>query len=231
MRQTYLWNLLVVCVGCSMAQAQSHISTNLTPQLQLTTEVIDARFCESDHLRLQLRLRYFNSGDQPIILHRQSTTIMTYFISETIEDAEVEKYEQKYSPMQSAVGPSELVDSEKPNERIFVILKPATSYETSTQADFPFIFDGKNKDSNLLRPGRHILQIRVRTWSEQQKTSLSLSELWRIYGYLWTRSVVSRPMTFNIEKHPQVVGCSTAFPASLDAPHCACYVADSPCYY
>ena len=70
MRQTYLLSLLVVCFGCATTQAQSKISTNLTPQLQLTTEVIDAKFCESDHLRLQLRLRYFNSGDQPIILHR-----------------------------------------------------------------------------------------------------------------------------------------------------------------
>jgi hypothetical protein len=212
MRRTYLLSLIVACLGCSMAQAQSKTSTSLTPQLQLTTEVIDARFCESDHLRLKLRLRYLNTGDQPIILYRQSTTIMTYFISQTIADAEVEKYEQKYSPMQSAVRPFELVDTEKPNERTFVILNPATSYETATQADFPFIFDGKSKDSSLLRPGRHILQIRVRTWSERQDTSLSLRERWRTYGYLWSRSVVSRPMTFNIEKHPQVVGCSMKAP-------------------
>jgi hypothetical protein len=209
MRPTYLLSLLIVCWGCAMTQAQSKISTTLTPQIQLTTEVVDAKFCESDYLRLQLRLRYFNSGDQPIILYRQSTTIMTYFISKTIEHADVEKYGQKYSPMQSAVGPLELIDSEKPNEQTFVILKPATSYETSTHAHFPFIFDGKSKDSNLLRPGRHILQIRVRTWPEQQDTALSLRERWRTYGYLWTRSVVSQPMTFNIEKHRQVVGCST----------------------
>lgn len=208
-QHTYLLSLLMVCFGCVTAQGQSKISTNLTPQLQLTTEIIDARFCESDYLRLQLRLRYFNSGDQPIILYRQSTTIMTYFISKTFERAEQEKYEQKYSPMQRALGPLEHVDSEKPDERTFVILQPATSYETSTHAHFPFIFDGKSKDSNLLRPGRHILQIRVRTWPEQQDTSLSLRERWRAHGYLWTSSVVSRPMTFSIDKHPNVVGCST----------------------
>jgi hypothetical protein len=212
MRQTYFLSLLVLCFGCAQAQAQSKISTNLTPQLQLTTEVIDARFCESDYLRVQLRLRYFNSGDQPVILYRQSTTIMTYFISKTIEHAEEQKYEQKYSPMQSAVDPLEHVDSETPNERTFVILQPATFYETTTQAHFPFISDGKSQDSTLLRPGRHILQIRVQTWSDQQDTTLSLRERWRPYGYLWTRSVVSGPMTFDIEKHPNIVGCSTKRP-------------------
>src|ERR1041385_7724388 len=153
MRQIYLMGLLIACLGCPIAQTrgQSQISTNLTPQLQLTTEVIDAKFCKSDYLRLQLRLRYFNSGDQPVILYRQSTTIMTYFISKTIEQAEANKYVQKYSPMQRAVGPSDIVDSEKPDEQIFVILKPATSYNITTQGDFPFIFDGKSKDSNLLR--------------------------------------------------------------------------------
>jgi hypothetical protein len=211
MRQTCLMGLLIACLACPIAQirGQSKFSTNLTPQLQLTTEVIDAKFCESDYLRLQLRLRYFNSGDQPVILYRQSTTIMTYFISKTIDQAEAEKYVQKYSPMQRAVGPSDIVDSEKPNEQTFVILKPATSYSITTQGDFPFIFDGKSKDSNLLHPGRYILQIRVSTWSEQQDLTKRLRERWRTHGYLWTRSVVSRPMTFTIEKHPQVVRCST----------------------
>ncbi len=94
---------------------------------------------------------------------------MTYFISKTISDADAEKHQQKYSPLQSPVGPSESVDGEAPDGEMVVILKRGASYEVTTNADLPFIFDGKNKDSTLLRPGRHVLQIRVQTWSAPQK--------------------------------------------------------------
>jgi len=210
MRQIYLLSLLLACLGWTIVngQAQSASRPNSTPGLELTTEVVDAKFCESDYLRLQLRLRYFNSGNQPVILSRQSNTIMTYFISQTTSHANREKYEQKYSPMQAAVGIPIPVDTQEPNEQIFVILKPAASYEVTTQAHLPFILDGKDEDSDLLRPGRHVLQIRVRTWSASQEVSIKLRERWRTHGYLWTRSIISRPMTFTIAKHPQVVRCS-----------------------
>ena len=207
MKQVCLIALLMVGAIIEV-RGQSTISTNSTPDLQLTMEVIEPRFCERDHLRLRLRLRYFNSGDQPIILYRQSNTIMTYFISKTIADADAEKYEQKYSPMQSPVGLAEPLESERPNPERFIILKPAASYDTTTQADFPFIFDGNSEDASLLRAGRHLLQLRVQTWSERQGVTMSLRERWSSYGYLWTRSIVSQPMMFSIPEHPQVVGCS-----------------------
>jgi len=181
----------------------------LTHQLQLTTEVIDTKFCNSDYLRLKLRLRYVNSGDQPIILYRQSNTIMTYFISKSIGDAALEKYEQKYSPLQSQVNAAELVDSKTVDEQTFVILKPSASYEVLTNADLPFIFDGTNQDSDLLRPGHHVLQIRVQTWSAPPKVATRLRERWRSYGQLWTQSLVSAPMKFSVAKSPNVVPCST----------------------
>lgn len=210
MRQTCLLKLLVACLGFAIltVQGQSTVGANLTPELRLTTEVVDARFCEGDYLRLQLRLRYFNSGNQPVILYRNSNTIMTYFISKTIHDAEKEKYEQKFSPMQAPVGVREVVDTEAPNEQAFVILNPAASYEVTAQADFPFISAGKNEDSDLLRPGRHVLEIRVKTWPGQQDATTKLRERWRAHGYLWSRSIISRPMMFSIVKRPQIVRCS-----------------------
>lgn len=211
MNRTYLMGLLVACLGCASltVEAQSNSTANSTPELQLTTEVVDAKFCEGAYLRLQLRLRYFNSGNQPIILSRQSSTIMTYFISKSIDDAERQKYEQKYSPMQAPIGVPEVVDSEAPDEQAFVILKPAASYEVTTQAHLPFIYDAKTEDADLLRPGHHILEIRVQTWPGQRDLTTKLRERWRAHGYLWTQSIISRPMEFNIAKHPQIVGCST----------------------
>ena len=206
MKKTSLLCLLIAYLGCSIILLGQ---SKPTSQLQLTTEITDAKFCSSDYLRLQLRLRYFNSGDQPVILYRQSNTIVTYFISKSVRDADAEKHEQKYSPMQSPVSPAEFGDGEAPDEETFVILQPSASYEVSAKADLLFIFDGKDKDPDLLRPGRHVLQIRVQTWPTAQNVGAKLRERWRSHGYLWTQSLISRPVEFNVAKHPNVVGCST----------------------
>jgi hypothetical protein len=209
MRQICWLIVLVACLGYGTAkvEGQSNLRVASTPELQLTTEVMAAKFCESDYLRLQLRLRYVNSGAQQVILSRQSNTIMTYFISKTVDDAAREKYEQKYSPMQAPVGVAESVEAEAPDERTFVILKPAGSYEVTTQAHLPFIFNGKDEDSDLLRPGRHVLQIRVQTWPGTKDVIRNLRDRWRAHGYFWSRSIVSRPMVFNIAKSPQIYRC------------------------
>ena len=210
MRQLYLICLFAACLGYAILEVrgQSNIGANLKPQLELTTEVVEARYCESDYLRLELRLRYLNTGHQPVILDRQSSVIWTYFISKSISDAKREKYEQTYSPSQSRIGPPEDVESEEPDEETFVILKPAAFYEVTATAHFPFIFDGKSEDSDLLRPGRHILEIGVQTWFSSQDVAVRLRERWLPHGFLWIQSVISRPMAFDVPKHPRVEGCS-----------------------
>jgi len=210
MRQLYLICLFAAWFGYAMVEArgQSNIGANSKPQLELTTEVVEARYCESDYLRLELRLRYLNIGDQPLILDRQSNVIWSYFISKSIRDAQLKKYEQTYSPSQSRIGPPKSVESEEPDEETFVILKPAAFYEVTATAHFPFIFDGKTEDSDLLRPGRHILEITLQTWFSSQDVAVKLRERWLTHGFLWTEYVVSRPMAFSIAKNPRVEGCS-----------------------
>lgn len=202
-------SLLLACLGCAIVkvEGQSNKRTDSKPELQLTTEVEDAKYCESDYLRLQLRLRYYNSGNQAIILSRYSETIWAYFISKSVNDAKRENYEQSYSP--SPWRPSEpSVDTEEPDEQLFVILNPGDSYEVSAPAHFPFLYDGKDDDPSLLRPGNHVLEIRAGTWPGKQDITTKLRERWRVHGYLWTESVRSQPMTFNIAKNPQVVKCA-----------------------
>ena len=210
--------LFLICL-CHSARLQTSaitqsnvIGVNQMAGLQLTTEVLDAKFCASDYLRLKLRLRYFNGGSEPVILYRQSDSIMTYFISRDANAAEQEKYEQKYSPLQRRVGSPGSIDTDGPDERTFIILKPGNSFAVTSQADLPFIFDGKNNDEDLLRPGNHVLQIRVRTWQEPSEVADKLRERWRSQGYLWSESLVSRPMLFTVAKNPPVAQCSQELP-------------------
>jgi hypothetical protein len=184
------------------------IAQNQSANLQLTTEVLEARFCASDYLRLKLRLRYFNSGSEPVILYRASSNIMTYFISRDAKAAVQEKYEQKYSPLQRRVGPPESIDSDSPDDQTFIVLKSGSSFDVTSHADFPFVFDGQNKGEDLLRPGSHVLQIRARTWVESPELAEKLRQRWRNQGYLWSQPLVSRPMLFTVAKNPRIAPCA-----------------------
>ena len=211
MRRIYAVTLLLMCLGCAIlrVEAQSNRRADSKPELQLITEAVDAKFCESDYLRLQLRLRYYNNGNQTIILSRYSDRIAGYFISKSVNDAKKEKYEQSYSPTYGRVTVLEIIDTKAPNEE-FVILKPADSYELTVPAHFTFLYDGKDEDPGLLRPGDHVLEIRVQTWPVKQNVTTKLRKLWsdRGFGYLWTDSIMSQPMMFTIPKTRQVVRCS-----------------------
>jgi hypothetical protein len=203
-------SLVIACLGCAIlrVEGQSNRSAKSKPELQLTTEIVEAKFCESDYLRLQLRLRYYNSGTQAIILSRYSNTIWGYFLSKSLEHAKTKKYEQSYSPTISRITVLQIIDSKEPSED-FVILKPADSYEVITPAHLTFLYDGKREDPSLLRSGSHVLEIRVGTWPGKQDLTKKLRELWSDRGYLWTDSITSQPMTFNIAKDRQVVNCSS----------------------
>jgi hypothetical protein len=100
------------------------------------------------------------------------------------------------------------MDTEEPNERDFVILNPADSYEVTAQADLLFLYDGKKEDPDLLRPGNHVLEIKTGPWLGKQDITAKLRERWKALGYLWTEFVTSQPMTFNIPKTRQVIDCS-----------------------
>ena len=184
------------------------ISIRQLADLELTTEVLESKFCARDYIRLKLKLRYFNLGSESVILYRRSDNIMTYFISRDANAAKREKYKQRYSPLQRILGTLESIDSDSPAEQTFVILKPGDSFEVTSQADLPFIYDGTNNDENLLRPGSYVLEIRARTWEGGPELAASLRERWQRHGYLWTKSLISRPMQFNVEKNPTVVRCS-----------------------
>lgn len=95
------------------------ISIGQLADLELTTEVLESRFCARDYLRLKLKLRYVNRGSKSVILYRHSDNIMTYFISRDANAAKREKYKQRYSPLQRILGSLESIDSDSPAEANF----------------------------------------------------------------------------------------------------------------
>lgn len=174
-----------------------------SPQLQLALSVADRRYCSTTNLRLKLRLVFTNIGNMPIVLDRQSSTVGNYKVSRTPEDAANNKYEADVIIDYSLLH---IFRFDLPSESKFVILKPKESYETETELDIPFIYDGTASTNDDLHAGSHVLQIKVWTWYYPQSAE-EWRVRWQAKGFLWSDAVTSLPMQFTLEKHPRLAKC------------------------
>jgi hypothetical protein len=182
--------------------------TQQTNQLQLTTSIVDQKYCAADYLRLTLKLHYTNLSSRPIILYKYSMVIDRQMISRDVQAAAAKHYEEDVSPMVHPIGMQAPLDGPMPSPSVFVILMPGETYDVETQAHLPFLYDGTNDIDESLTAGDHILQVRVRTWYESRQQAATLRRRWIEHGHLWSEGVVSSPMPFRIERNRLLVTCS-----------------------
>jgi hypothetical protein len=173
--------------------------------LQLTTIILKAEYCERDHLRFRLRYRYTNTGSETLILYRYTLAVTRELISRSLDDAQNHRYVSTLEPMVNPVLPKP-ASTAKPDDTL-VILRPQEVYEIDGDyhIDLP-IYDSSSH--HLLPAGTYFLQLRLPTWwfGEQEEHR----QRWMKYGYLWTKDVVSAPMLVRIESKQkrQVVKCA-----------------------
>lgn len=176
--------------------------------LQLSTSIIGQQYCKGDDeldvLQIQLRLRYTNLSQQPLILYKGSTLIYRQMISRNVEAALAADYELASSNLVYEEGAAKIGGAQP--GKLFVILQPSGSFETTTLVAIPATH-GAVKISGAVVTGEHVLQVRVSTWPESESLAGKLRARWRKRGYLWTDAVVSSPMTFTVEKNRPTVTC------------------------
>lgn len=207
--------LLILSVSCETLAAQlannrvdSMRIEKLAQQdsLQLTTSILEKKYCHNGQLRLTLQLNYANLGTRPLILYKFSVAVFQSLVSVDMEDARAERYRQEIDFMVNLLGALEPSNEAVPGDD-FVVLEPHNVYTTKTHV---LIFTDRvaAAPSNKLSAGEYVLQVRVHTWHENEKLAKRLSKRWRPIGFLWTDDVISLPMPFSIEPQPQVSDCS-----------------------
>jgi len=181
--------------------------------LELTTTIIRQRYCseaEGDHtLRLDLRLRYKNIGQRDIILYRGSSLAFRQMISSTVQDAASLRYLLDLSLAVAVTGLPEIA-TRRDLDRNFVVLAPNATFETIAGTGnriFVKKSDAEKDSVGTFGTGEYVLQIQVPTFPYPETVANELRQRWKTTGELWTSGVVSRPMTFKVEKDREFGAC------------------------
>jgi len=205
--------LLVGCSGMGIGQPSLGISRPATSdqdrsarQLQLSTTMLKQEYCDRDHIRLKLRLRFTNVGSETLVVYRHSLAISRQMISRSYNDALEHRYLKEIEPFVNPILPQP-ADAATPDDGLFVTLKPGETHEVDNDVNV-LAFDSSRKSADLLRPGHYFLQITVPTWWFSRESADRLRDRWRDHGFLWTQDLTSLPSPIDVEKSPKVVNCS-----------------------
>src|SRR3989442_9871168 len=173
---TATFTLLCQNLGGSVVNGQSLADK---PAVQLSTSIIEERYCRDggESLRIRLRLRSHNAGHHKVILYKESRLIVGSLISRNAAAARKRRYLQTIRPEIRFPSDSEVFKEDKPDEA-FIILRSGAAFLTETEVDIP-VRDKSDPHSGLLPPGHYVLQIQVSTWLQSPEPATALRRRWR----------------------------------------------------
>ena len=206
----YVSTLLIIYIACVcgvQAQRNPDHGTILMDaggdrqhaDLELTTSIIDQRYCSDGGLIFTLRYDFHNKNGETILLDKRSSIVPGYDISRNARLAAAGKHKVSVEYLLGIDGKLLTLDP-NPDISQFVTLKAGESYS----AEHEFRILGTDEK---LKPGGYVLQFSVVTWHYQAASNIAWREKWRDKGYLWTNFIRSQPMPFVIDKHPEFVQC------------------------
>jgi hypothetical protein len=213
MKFIYLSGLMLLCFACSAVfYARAKVDTPQgRPPLQLTTSIVNQRYCAGDEdldsLQLELRLCYTNIGRQPLILYKGSNNISCVMASHNAEDAAAGRFEANGSVTTVTAESHVEIEAAAPGE-MFLVLPPGASYETEAEVSVLVARGGVSQVAGAVTAGEYVLQVKVPTWTESDDLAKKLRRRWRQGGFLWFEPITATPMPFRVEKQRPVVSCS-----------------------
>jgi hypothetical protein len=179
--------------------------------LSVKAGIITQSYCHVDDeaftVRMDIKLRFTNVSEHPVILSKRVESPPIVRVARTIEDADKGDFEYDpnvdYFPIKLPPAPR---FGKKPDEEHFITLAPGQSYEARVvSAVFGSTVVGKaGKGTGLLTKGSHVLQLGVGAWPYQwpyftsSRDVKELSDRWIKYGHLASGFVYSDSVAFAI---------------------------------
>ena len=187
-------------------------SVQETPPLRLTMSLISSRYCRepgsdtSVNLRLKLRLRYTNVGQQPLILYKYDNTILRTMVSRDPADASNQRYVWDMSSTTVTGGKDVRTESAVPGTS-FSVLTSGQYYEAEQETTVFVRGKSNGNESDGLAPGKYFLEVIVGTWPESLDLANLLRDRWQANGLLWSNALKSETMAFTIDGKRKEVNC------------------------
>jgi len=192
---------------CAFDLSNVHSSTGLA----LSIKVKSVKYCRGDAelftVHLNLRLRYKNQADHPIIVHAGDPIIGHVRISRNMADARAGRFEVDSSADILTAGESPAPLGSAPDKR-FVILKPGETFGFDSFAAIVARRDTSPLIAGTIPPGEHVLQVVVNTWPFSDLDPEKARSLWFRFGELHSDPVASEPVPLTIHQNPEWADCS-----------------------
>ena len=200
MRIVLLLGCLIISFSIVNAQTEGGISMSAGEDqyhasLKLTTSVIEQNHCGGDGIQYLLNFKFTNVGEQTVLLDRLTPVVPRYMVSSSEKKALGRRYEAITHVL---IG----VNNARFDESGIVVLKSGESYDVKQR----FSLSASASKDKPLRPGTHFLQLVVVTW-DHLLSNIEWRQKLADKGYLWTDSILSEPMPFDVPKAPVTSNC------------------------
>ncbi len=200
MRSLAATAVLMLLLSLTANASGRQLNTPKRP-LRLTVEIINQQYCAvstgTDALRIRLRLRYTNAGDQKLILYRGKNLFYQTSVSRSASDAAIRRHEAFMTSAWYFDELPEKIEQPAPS-RAFIILSPGAVHETEQVVAVPVVRQGGERVTGAVAAGGHVLQVTVSTWYESRALAQKLRERWLRSGLLWFEPVTSAPVSFSV---------------------------------
>lgn len=170
------------------------------PKLELTTSVLEAKYCRDGDLRLRLRLNFVNVSGEALILHRYSPAVHLAYVSDSAEKALKREYRSKTHYSAKSIRLASWPDDPTPGDE-FVTIRPGASYDTETDLRL-WLSESEKEASDDVPPGDYLLEVRLETWADSSEKAEEFRQRWSQHGYLWSAELKSKPMPLKISPPP-----------------------------
>jgi len=179
--------------------------------LRLTITVLGQKYCAADEdmdtLHTRLLLTFTNVSSHPLILSRGSNQIFRTLVSKSMEDAAAGKRElDAVATWITSDSPNPPTYGKTPGDA-FIILPPGGTFETNTFVSLA-VSRSDEAPPGAMRPGLHVLQIVVSTWSQSAERAKELAARWAKSGRLWHTAITSEPVVVQVDRERSVEDCS-----------------------
>lgn len=190
----------VSSIGASQSASNRNSKETQTKEgLELTNVIVVHQYCSGGGVLLILKSKYRNTGNRNLILFRHALPPFEYRISRSKKAALSKRYEQVISPLMGS-GPSLVQFGDELATDYFVVLKPGQTFTPVNTISVPVFTADTSHSKEYLAWGTHVLQLKVSTWPFDSKLEDELRVKWQHLGTLWTRPILSLPMSFHIER-------------------------------
>jgi len=204
---------LYMSIALALSDLLAQNAGSKRQQLTATPELIGQKYCSGDNeifsVILDLRVKFVNHGDTPLILDRKIGVWYQLAVAKNKEDLSAKKFES--NPNIDWTG-SVLAMSTGSPERLlqsdFVVIAPEGSFDAEIKPSVFALYQNTKDFKDVIAPGRHVIEVYLPAWNHTGNPS-HFQNLWRQCGELGDGMITTSPIEFEVPRNPKIdVDCS-----------------------